>query len=736
MYTKSIVNVNYASTINIVGINNGLSIINNNPLSVLTIDGFNPNTGDLILLKNQNNNVDNGIYKVINNTNGYLLNRFCMNVENIYLVYVKSGNSNQSTLWCVNLNDEPYTPGVTSQIFTEVLISGNSVGITQCTLGDSADADYNTLLEAFQDNCRLIRVIDSFNDSSIISSADVPDNVMLYIDAGIRYSYSGTIEVGDKNLLITGFGLKSELLINSTNTIFISSNNNTSLQINNIKLILSNIFDDTLLNPLYSQLILNSLQIEHLNTTSINALLVPSDDPSVLNIYNVTFIGNSSNLVIINDNGITDPNVSIRDINLSGTFSTSLILNNACIELTSNRTYLSNMYAKTNCSIRGGGILNNISSNGSIVFVEIVTNDTILSDSKLISMTDLSVDECNISNIINNGTLTINGNNNRLSLLDNSGNININGNENQLTSILSNTIFMNGNNNTCDCIRIQGSSSDLNVGGNGNIVNAAIVSDRTTINGTDCCVSGLSSIDSVIISGQNKLSNCRALDGLSISGFPAPTVSNCKVTGTTTIGASRASVVDIITDSISITGVENSISGLNVQSGGSFSISGIRNSVSGGASTPTVNIFGDQCVVNGYYFFSGANVSGDYCSLSTCRITSGSLIISGSNNTIAGINVTSGVTISGSLISVNGLEMNISGSLTITGNSCRINGSNLRATTIDVSTGIDCILTGNTISSLTINNGGGGISTDPLLIGNRLPGIPLDIAPNSTGNQV
>lgn len=603
-----------------------------------------------------------------------------------------------------------------------------------CTIGTSDAATFPNLLTAFENGCSSVRVIDSFTDTSIISN-DMYDDALIYIDPGVVYTFNGSLDLDTKEVAFCGSKANSTLRITTTTSPF---SGNGSLSFSNICLVTDESYDDTILTPPYINLSIQHSTFESLNLSPSSPLLIPPSNPSILNAHQTHFIGNSTDLRIVSDLGVTDPNTEIRSSLVSGTFSTSLISGEACFEVTSERTSVSEIKVLGECSFRIGGSVENVFSGdpGIVIPLEIVTPSSSLINAMNLSMNNITVSGCIINNIVNSGNLTLSGSQNKISSLTNTGSLNVDGDQNQIVQLsTTGSLDIDGDNNELSVISISGSSSDLNVGGVSNIVTNAEVSDRTTINGTDCVVNGIISTDLVSVIGQSVLSNFRALSSLNVAGFPGPTVTGGKVTGTSTISSSRASVSNLVTDSITISGIENSVVNVNVQSGGSFTITGVRNTVSGSASTPNVIVGADQCALSGFYFFGGITINGDFCSLSSCRITSGMLIVNGDETAISAVNVTSGVTISGDNCCISSLKMNVSGSLSITGEQCRVTGSNLLSTTVDALTATDCIFGNNTFTSLTIMNGGGGVATDPLLVGNRLPAIPLSIAPASSSNQ-
>jgi hypothetical protein len=142
-------NVDYATTTDIGDSNNGYTLEHTDPMETLMVDGVSPVVGDYILVKDQMDSADNGVYKVVRLNNGmdegYQLNRVFMTVERIYNVFVKAGSTLASTLWCVDLGVEPYTPGVTPQMFSQVIMGSTSSGYNKFLL--TADGTFPTMLE-------------------------------------------------------------------------------------------------------------------------------------------------------------------------------------------------------------------------------------------------------------------------------------------------------------------------------------------------------------------------------------------------------------------------------------------------------------------------------------------------------------------------------------------------------------------------------------------------------------
>ena len=142
---KYIGNVDYATTTFIGTSNDGYTLENSFPAVVLTVDGVEPNVGDLILVKDQSSSIDNGVYEVIRLNSvvdnvGYLLNRVCMEVERIYTIFVKSGDTQSMTWWCTDLGVDPYTPGVTPQVFTQIPLNGGGGTVDLQTAYDNSTA--------------------------------------------------------------------------------------------------------------------------------------------------------------------------------------------------------------------------------------------------------------------------------------------------------------------------------------------------------------------------------------------------------------------------------------------------------------------------------------------------------------------------------------------------------------------------------------------------------------------
>ena len=124
---KTTCTVDYASTANVTGDNNGYTLEESDDTIVLMVDGVAPVVDDLVLLKDQTSDAANGVYKVTRLNSvpmgvGYQLQRVCMGVDRIYTVYVKAGSTQAMTWWCTDLGTDPYTPGVTDQAFTLAVV--------------------------------------------------------------------------------------------------------------------------------------------------------------------------------------------------------------------------------------------------------------------------------------------------------------------------------------------------------------------------------------------------------------------------------------------------------------------------------------------------------------------------------------------------------------------------------------------------------------------------------------
>lgn len=110
--------VGYATTVEITPIiYNGLQILGT-VLGALQIDGVVPSVAELVLVKDQTNKIENGIYRVINNGTGvgvFQLDRVSdtFGFDKGKPIYVINGVDNYETSWILTHPDEYIVVGVT-----------------------------------------------------------------------------------------------------------------------------------------------------------------------------------------------------------------------------------------------------------------------------------------------------------------------------------------------------------------------------------------------------------------------------------------------------------------------------------------------------------------------------------------------------------------------------------------------------------------------------------------------
>lgn len=90
-------------------------------IGALVIDGAEPVVGDLILVKDQADPIQNGVY-IVTNTGGigikFLLNRYILSLyyEMGFIIYVTHGDVNASLAWVTSTSDEVFTCNVSPLI--------------------------------------------------------------------------------------------------------------------------------------------------------------------------------------------------------------------------------------------------------------------------------------------------------------------------------------------------------------------------------------------------------------------------------------------------------------------------------------------------------------------------------------------------------------------------------------------------------------------------------------------
>jgi hypothetical protein len=122
--------VDYGQNSNLSGIHTGQYLESSfNPSDVLSIDGNILNIGDTILLLNQSNKIENGYYKLVSQGNNinkkWILERvppgLCLFNNMTFLI--KNGNTLSTTMWVLESNDIPITPGGSILNFSEKLFN-------------------------------------------------------------------------------------------------------------------------------------------------------------------------------------------------------------------------------------------------------------------------------------------------------------------------------------------------------------------------------------------------------------------------------------------------------------------------------------------------------------------------------------------------------------------------------------------------------------------------------------
>lgn len=125
--------VTAASTINLTSVNhNGLCLESSAPPVVLSLDGYVPQIGEWVLIKNQNDKTQDGIYQVdrqgiLNPLTSYKLTRrdFAAKLKGDLLFYIKNGDAQKGDVWRITNDDNPITAGYTQLEFERIDLSTN-----------------------------------------------------------------------------------------------------------------------------------------------------------------------------------------------------------------------------------------------------------------------------------------------------------------------------------------------------------------------------------------------------------------------------------------------------------------------------------------------------------------------------------------------------------------------------------------------------------------------------------
>lgn len=164
----------------------------------LIVDGNNPNNNDLILVKDQSNLKENGLYTVINNGsefNSYILHR---DMNSLYsplnsIYYIKNGELNSNLSWCSYSDDEVFTCGESSLKFeplgqyTKINNSLIGFGTSNNPLGVNIDNKSNNKIKnSINGLC-----VEHISDDSIIGegSNNYPYKVLISEDTDNIISY-------------------------------------------------------------------------------------------------------------------------------------------------------------------------------------------------------------------------------------------------------------------------------------------------------------------------------------------------------------------------------------------------------------------------------------------------------------------------------------------------------------------------------------------------------------------
>jgi len=123
--TKYFTTVCYGSTEHLNVSTNAYELTQIFPYSQLIIDGAVVEPCNTVLLKDQIDPAMNGIYKMVQQgvpgITPFILRRICMNLSQKHVILIKDGDLNEETFWCADFDINPYTPGVTPQLYNKVV---------------------------------------------------------------------------------------------------------------------------------------------------------------------------------------------------------------------------------------------------------------------------------------------------------------------------------------------------------------------------------------------------------------------------------------------------------------------------------------------------------------------------------------------------------------------------------------------------------------------------------------
>lgn len=518
-----------------------------------------------------------------------------------------------------------YQPS-TASLFTSngvgwTAVGGGGGGAGTVVIGPGSD--YSTLLEALQAGVVSVAVETSFTDASIVDAATMPSNLLIYILPGVVYSYSGTMDISSKRLIITGSGRTSVFRADRPTTPY-TSNLTSSILCMDCTYSLGTTYNDTVMGQ-YVTFDTRNTVLESLNPAPTQPMLSAIAAPAKMTLISTTFIGSSASCRLIT--AVSGASIVAVNTRFLGTFTSASGAGLACVDTVSSEAVWRSSSIETAAGIvlRVGGRVEQLSAQiASPSSLEIALDGTIVLDCSHFLMSPITAANCSLS----------------------------------LCSLLSN-VDIGGNLHSLTDIRVTGT---LTLSGNAFTLRGTTTGNGLVISGDDMNVGGVLSFNTITLSGAS------------------------------TLFTSVQSVSDI-------------------------------------------DIVGDDCQLTTSSIFGALTITGNGATITSCKNQGSAVNISGQRAKLIGFDIADTVTLTstsvGSIVSDSNID-----TLQLNAPSSRASNCTLSTLNIDVSTATNVVVTGSTIAAVAVSNSGGGIATDPLFVGNRVPDPGVaNISPASIGNQ-
>ena len=518
-----------------------------------------------------------------------------------------------------------YQPS-TSSLFTSngitwTAVGGGGGGGGTVVIGPGGD--YSTLLEALQDGVVSVAVETSFTDASVVDAATMPSNLLIYILPGVVYSYSGTMDISSKRLIITGSGRTSIFRADRATTPY-TSNLSSSILCMDCTYSLGTTYNDSVMGQ-YVTFDTRNTVLESLNPAPTQPMLSALASPAKMTLISTSFIGSSASCRLIT--AVSGASIVAVNTRFLGTFTSASGAGLACVDTVSDAAIWRSSSVETTAGIvlRVGGRIEQVSGDITVPSrLEIALDGTIVFDCSNFLMSPITASNCSLS----------------------------------LCSLLSN-VDIGGNLHSLTDIRVIGT---LTLSGNSFTLRGTTTGNGLTISGDDMNIGGVLSFNTITLSGTGALFT-------------------------------------------------------SVQSVGD------------------IDIVGNECQLTTSSIFGALTVTGNDATITSCKNQGSAVNVSGQRVKLIGFDIVDTVTFTstsvGSIVSDSNID-----TLQLNAPSSRASNCTLSTLNIDVSTATNVVVTGSTITAVAVSNSGGGVATDPLFVGNRVPDPgATNISPASVGNQ-